>query len=132
MKEIPELKKMQVQMPPSVRHVVNVKVDSRALRLICIALKKKYDEIPWELVTVVVDIPKPDDRYIPDKIKDLLENYGLDWPSDEDEREREGDDRITQRETSNLNEEKMAILNEAVNLGCAWAIEEKERIGSRL
>jgi hypothetical protein len=130
--EIPELKKMEVQMPPSIRNVVNYRVESTALKLICIALKRKYDEIPWELVTVVIDIPKPDDRYIPEKITDLLEKYGLDLPSDDDERERESKERINRRETSNLNEEKMAILNEAVNLGCSWAIEEMERLNGIL
>jgi len=128
--KIPELKKMEVQMPPMVKNVVNYTVDSKYLKLLCFALQRKYESIPWELVTVIVDIPKPEDRYIPPKLTELLEKYGLDWPSDEEERESEVS--INQRETSNVNEEKIAILNEAVNLGCAWAIEEMERLSGIL
>lgn len=126
MGKIPELKKVGAKLVSSIRTVTNYRVESNVLKLICVSLKKKYEELPWELATVVIDIPKPDERYIPQRLVDLFERYGLDWPSDEEAGDRE--EMFHRHGSGNVNEEKIAILNEAVNLGCAWAIEEMERL----
>lgn len=67
----------------------------------------------------------PDEKYS-ERVTFLLERYGIDLPPDEEEKP-DRDSRVRRRETSNINEEKISILNEAVNLGCQWAVIEMER-----